>query len=205
VFTIDGRQLKALLVKVREGLQAGRWAFPGGLVGLDESPDAAAMRELRGNTGAVPVHLEQLYTFGGPDRDPTSRVVSVAYLGLMPLRKARLHQTDKYADIAWFPVRRLPPLAYDHRRIARMALARLRAKLEYTNIAYSLLPHVFTLSELQDMYEAILARRLDRRNFRRRILSIGLLLRVPGLRRGQHRPATLYAFRHRRPMIIRML
>ena len=113
--------------------------------------------------------------------------------------------SGKYAAIAMFPVRRLPLLAYDHGRIARMALARLRAKLEYTNIVFSLLPKGFTLGELQDIYEAILGRRLDRRNFRRKLFSLGLLTRLPGTRRGQHRPASLYAFRQRRPMVVRML
>ena len=205
VFTIDAGQLKALLVKVRDGPLAGRWAFPGGFVGLDESPDTAAERELRENAGVVDIYLEQLYTFGGPDRDPVSRVVSVAYVALQQ-HKARVRRpSNKYADIALFPVRHLPTLAYDHTRIARMALARLRSKLEYTNIVYSLLSRTFTLGELQVIYEAIIGRSLDRRNFRRKLLSLGLLKRVAGVRRGKHRPAALYAFCRRRPMIIGML
>ena len=205
VFTIDAGQLKALLVRVRDGPLGGRWAFPGGFVGLDESPDAAAERELRENAGVVDVYLEQLYTFGGPDRDPVSRVVSVAYLALQQ-HKARVRRpSNKYADIGLFHVRHLPTLAYDHTRIARMALARLRSKLEYTNIVYNLLSRTFTLGELQVIYEAILGRSLDRRNFRRKLLSLGLLKRVAGVRRGKHRPATLYAFCRRRPMIIGML
>jgi 8-oxo-dGTP diphosphatase len=205
VFTVDAGQLKALLVKVRDGPLAGRWAFPGGYVGLDESPDVAAQRELRENAGVSDAYLEQLYTFGGPDRDPVSRVVSIAYLALQRHCPARAPASDKYSEISLFPVRRLPTLAYDHTRVGRMALTRLRAKLEYTNIVYSLLPRAFTLGELQQIYEAILGRPLDRRNFRRKLLTLGLLERVPGLRRGQHRPAALYSFRQRRPMIISML
>jgi 8-oxo-dGTP diphosphatase len=204
-FTIEADQLRVWLVKVRHGPLAGQWAFPGGFVGLDETPDAAALRELRDNVGRGSVYLEQLYTFGGPERDPVSRVVSIAYLALDSHGSKTRPSSGKYAQIESFPVRRLPPLAYDHGRIARMALERLRAKLEYTNIVYSLLPPTFTLGELQGIYEAILGRRLDRRNFRRKILSLGLLVRAPGTRRGQHRPAALYGFRHRRPMIIRML
>jgi 8-oxo-dGTP diphosphatase len=205
VFTIDEGALKALLIQLRAGPFAGRWAFPGGLIGFDESPEAAAIRELREKTGVTNVYLEQLYTFGDPQRDPTSRVVSVAYFALVPHRGGFLRPTAKYAGIAWLPVRRLPPLAYDHRRIARTALDRLRAKLAYTNIVYSLLPRVFTLSEQQRVYEIILGRRLDRRNFRRKLLSLGLLRRVPGTRRGAHRPAALYTFRHRRPVVTPIL
>lgn len=205
VFTIDAGVLKALLVKIRQGPMSGRWAFPGGFLGLDESPDSAAARELLDTTGVGNAYLEQLYTFGGPDRDPGSRVVSIAYLALLPLGTDPGRLSDKYSAIALFPVRRLPPLAYDHARIARMALVRLRAKLEYTNIVYSLLPRGFTLSELQDIYEAILGRSLDRRNFRRKLFSLGLLTRLPGTRRGPHRPASLYAFRHRRPMTVQIL
>jgi 8-oxo-dGTP diphosphatase len=205
VFTIDQGVLKAVLVRVSQGPMAGRWAFPGGFLGLDESPDAAAGRELRENAGIEGAYLEQLYTFGGPDRDPASRVVSIAYLALLPRGSGPGPVSGKYAAIGMFPVRRLPLLAYDHARIGRMALARLRAKLEYTNIVFSLLPRGFTLGELQDIYEAILGRRLDRRNFRRKLFTLGLLTRLPGTRRGQHRPASLYAFRQRRPMVVRML
>ncbi len=205
VFTVTAARLQALLVKVAHGPLAGRWAFPGGFIGLDEPPDTAARRELREHTGVARLYLEQLYTFGGPYRDPTSRVVSVAYLGLYRHGQRPLRSSQKYAGAGWFPVARLPVLAYDHGRIARMALARLRAKLEYTNVVYSLLPDTFTLSELQQTYEAILGRRLDRRNFRRKLLDTRLLVPTPATRRGPHRPAALYRFRHRRPMIIRML
>lgn len=205
LFTVDSDRLKTLLVKVRQGPLAGQWAFPGGFVGLDESPDTAALRELKQHAGIGSVYLEQLYTFGGPDRDPVSRVVSVAYIALYRHRGRAPRASAKYVEAAWFSTDRLPSLAYDHGRIARMALVRLRAKLEYTNIVHSLLPDAFTLTELQNTYEAILGRRLDRRNFRRKLLGLPLLTRIPGSRRGQHRPAALYRFRHRRPMIIPML
>lgn len=205
VFTIDQGTLKALLVKVRQGPMSGRWAFPGGFLGLEESPDTAAARELADNTGVRNAHIEQLYTFGGLDRDPGSRVVSIAYLALLPHGTDPARLSAKYDAIGLFQVRRLPPLAYDHPRIARMALARLRAKLAYTNVVYSLLPRGFTLGELQDVYEAILGRELDRRNFRRKLFNLGLLMPLPGKRRGPHRPASLYAFRHRRPMTVQIL
>ena len=204
IFTVDAGELRVLLVQVRDGPCAGRWAFPGGLVGLGEGLEAAARRELSARTGLQGIYLEQLQTFGDPDRDPGARVVSTAYFALVPA--ARLVGGDgRYADVAWFALRRLPALAYDHAAIARAALERLRAKLAYTNIVYGLLPPEFTLGELQAIYEVILGRRLDRRNFRKKILAGGLLRQLRKQRRGAHRPAALYRFATRRPMVIEML
>jgi 8-oxo-dGTP diphosphatase len=205
IFTIDAGELKALLVEVRGGPCRGRWAFPGGLVPVGEAPEATAMRELIAQTGIANVYLEQLRTFGDPGRDPDGHVVSVAYFALVPTGARSGTSAEKYARVEWFPVRALPSLAYDHNAIAAYALDRLRAKLEYTNIVYSLLPDEFTLSELQDIYEIILGRRLDRRNFRKKVLALGLLRALRRQRRGRHRPAGLYAFTRRKPMMIAML
>jgi len=199
VFTVHARALQTLLVRVQRGAFAGRWALPGGRVQADETLERAARRLLAVQTGVRGIYLEQLYTFGHPERDPHGRVVSVAYFALIA------HRGPTPADVAWCPAARLPPLAYDHRAVVRTALARLRAKLGYTNLVYTLLPPSFTLGELQEMYEAIRGRRLDRRNFRKKILSLGLLVRAAGVRRGPHRPAALYAFRRRRPMMIDIL
>ena len=210
VFTVVSRALQLLLVQVQHGAFRGQWALPGGRVGLDESLDDAARRELAAQTGVGDVYLEQLYTFGSPQRDPQDRVVSVAYVALTQ-RNSRLGdaraQTDaeKYAAVTWRRVSRLPPLAYDHQAVVKAALARLRAKLTYTNLAYNLLPRAFTLGELQEMYEAILGRRLDRRNFRKKIRSLGLLRPLAQVRRGSHRPARLHVFQRRRPMIVDIL
>lgn len=204
VFTIDAGELKALLVKVREGAAAGQWAFPGGLVRMDESLDDAARRELSAKTGLGGIYLEQLQSFGDPGRDMQARVVSTAYFALVAA-KEMLGRSGKYADVEWFPARRLPPLAYDHAAIGGVALDRLRAKLAYTNLVYGLLPQAFTLGELQDIYERILGRRLDRRNFRKKILASGLLRRLRTQRRGPHRPAALYRFAQRRPMVVEMI
>jgi 8-oxo-dGTP diphosphatase len=130
------------------------------------------------------------------------RVVSSAYFALVPHEEAYLRSGPKYSDIGWFAVSSLPRLAYDHNAVAEVAVDRLRAKLSYTNIAWSLLPESFTLGELQEVYEVILGRSLDRRNFRKKILSLGLLKPTSGQRRGAHRPAQLYAFRSRRPEIL---
>lgn len=205
IYTLENRSLQCLLVQVKEGPSAGKWAFPGGLVGADESLDQAAEREVYERTGIRNGYLEQLYTFGKPERDPAARVVSVSYLALVPHHGIRLNPASKYADIRWCRVDRLPALAYDHDQVGRLALRRIRSKLQYTNIVYSLLPAEFTLGELQEVYETILHRSLDRRNFRKKILALGLLKQLRKKRRGTHRPAALYAFIRRRPMILEML
>ena len=204
IMTVDSGELFGLLVKVKEGPFAGQWAFPGGLVGIGEALDEAARRELELQTGLRHVYLEQLRTFGAPQRDPRARVVSTAYFALVRGRET-VHGGGKYADVSWFPLRRLPRLAYDHNDIALHARERLRAKLEYTNIVYGLLPPEFTLGELQHVYEVILGRALDRRNFRKKILATKLLKALTKQKRGAHRPATLYAFARRQPMMVEML
>jgi 8-oxo-dGTP diphosphatase len=207
VFTVREEALQVLLVETAGGPFAGAWALPGGLVRDDETLDEAAARELFAHTGEHDVYLEQLYTFGSPDRDPHARVVSVAYVGLVPPagRLAELVANPKYTRATWCPAQRLPALAYDHREVVRTAVARLRAKLRYTNLVYTLLPPAFTLSEMQAVYEAILGRRLDRRNFRKKLLGSGLVTDVDRQRRGAHRPAALYRFRRRRPMTVALL
>jgi len=204
IFTVDAGELKVLVVKAHEGPSAGRWAFPGGRVALDESLEAAAGRELSAKTGLGGVYLEQLRTFGDPRRDPQARVVSTAYFALVPA-KDMVERSAKYADVTWLAMRRLPRLAYDHDAIAKAALDRLRAKLAYTNIVYGLLPAAFTLGELQRIYEIILGRGLDRRNFRKKLLASGLLRPLDRQRRGPHRPAALYRFARRRPAVVEML
>ena len=206
VCTVRLAALHVLLARATAGPFAGTWALPGGLVRDAEPLDDAAARTLHDRTGLTDVYLEQLYTFGSPDRDPATRVVSVAYVGLISdAGRFPAVGAGEAADVAWCPVRRLPALAYDHADVVRTAVARLRAKLQYTNLVYTLLPPVFTVSELHAAYEAILGRRLDRRNFRKKILSTGLLASLDRVRRGAHRPATLYRFRRRRPMTVEIV
>ncbi len=205
LFTITDGQLQTLLVNIKTGPFVGRWAFPGGLVELGESLDEAAYRELYEKTGVRDLYLEQLFTFGDAHRDPTWHTVAVAYFALVPYFDHGLKRGEKYADIDWFPVHDLPRLAYDHSAIAAYALKRLQAKLGYTNIVYSLLPDEFTLREIQAIYETILNDKLDRRNFRRKILALGLLKPLPKTRHGSHRPAALYTFTQRRPMNVGVL
>jgi 8-oxo-dGTP diphosphatase len=205
IFTLDKEGLRCLLVQVNEGPFVGQWAFPGGLVGSMESVDEAAARELRERTEVSSGYLEQLYTFGRPERDPANRVVSVSYMALVPFHRVALSSGGKYRAVRWIDVNALPPLAYDHTQIARLALQRLRAKLQYTNIVCYLLPKEFTLGELQNVYEIIMRRTLDRRNFRKKILSLGLLNPLHKQKVGPHRPASLYSFKQRRPMVIEIL
>jgi 8-oxo-dGTP diphosphatase len=206
VFTVRDEALQVLLVQVKTPPYAGMWAFPGGLVPNGESTEAAAVQRLFETTGVKDVYLEQLYTFSSPHRDPHGHVVSVAYFALVNGAQLNLRIPGTCANIGWFPIAKPPPLAYDHADMLEYALQRLRWKLEYTNIVYSLLPRDFTLTELQRVYEIILDRPLDKRNFRKKMLSLGLLQATPRVEKaGAHRPARLYRFRRRKPMIIEVL
>ncbi len=206
IFTLLGGELKVVLVKVKKRPYSGMWALPGGIIRSDESLEEAAYRELAEKTGLKNVYLEQLYTFGDVERDKTRRAVSTVYFALVDAEGLRLKTTEKYAGIEWFPVKRLPRFGYDHAGVIRYAVKRLRWKLEYTNVAWSLLPKTFTLTELQTAYEAILSRKLDKRNFRKKILSLKLLASTGKMKRsGAHRPAELYRFKTRKPVIVKVL
>ncbi len=200
---VDGA-LCARLVEVREGAFAGEWAFPGGLVGADESLEEVARREI-GVDAAESIYLEQLRTFGNPKRDPAARIVATAYLALVPDVGLVADDSRRYRRSEWFDARRLPKLAYDHSEMAAEASERLRAKLGYTNIVRGLLPRAFTLSQLQTAYEIILDRSLDRRNFRKKLLSTGLLESIGRKTGGAHRPAELYRFAEQRLVTVDIL
>ena len=159
----------------------------------DESLDAAAVRELREETGVDKVYLEQLYTFGDPGRDPRGRVITVAYYALVPHTQSLRAGSDA-SDAAWFPVTGLPSLAFDHRKIVEYAHLRIRNKLDYTNVGFELLPRKFTLTELQLVHEAILGETLDKRNFRRRITQKGIVKPVDEWLQTGRKPAQLYRF-----------
>lgn len=195
---LEAGRLHVAVVRVEHGDARGLPAFPGGRVRENESLGDAARRWLGRALADGGAHVEQLYTFGEPGRDPASRVVSVAYLAL-------LARTVPAPGIEWLRCAPLPRLAYDHRTIARVALERLRAKLAYTNLAWALLDRTFTLAELQQVYESVLGRALDRRNFRKRVLALGLLTPLEATRHGPHRPAQLYRFATRRPITVGVL
>jgi 8-oxo-dGTP diphosphatase len=193
VFTIRDGALQVLLVRRAEAPYKGAWALPGGFVGIDEDLEAAARRELREETGIEGVYLEQLYTFGKPDRDPRERVITVAYYALIPSDRLELQAATDAVDARWFAWARPPRLAFDHAQILAMAHERLKAKLDYSTIAFQFLPSEFTLSELQAVYEMVLGEPLDKRNFRKRIHTFGALRETRRTKReGAHRPAKLY-------------
>jgi 8-oxo-dGTP diphosphatase len=199
VFTVDGGELRVVLIRMKRAPFTGKWALPGGRIRGEETVEAAAVRELREKTALTDVYLEQLYTFSKPDRDPGARCIAVAHMALVP-PTATLRTTDKYDGIGWFPAGRPPPLAFDHKEILAYAITRLRGKLAYTNVAYSLLPPAFSLGELQRLYEVILGDELDPRNFQRRVVALGMVEETGEVRGGErHRPARLYRFRSRRP------
>ncbi len=173
----------------------GEWALPGGFVRVDETLEEAAFRELREETGLRDLYLEQLFTFGAVKRDPRERVVSVAYYALVALDRHVLHASTDAHAAAWFCVAELPSLAFDHERIVSVAVERLRSKVRYQPIGFELLPDKFTLSQLQHLYEAILERPLDKRNFRKKILGWELLTETDQIEQDvSHRAARLYRF-----------
>ena len=195
IFTILEDDLKVLLVKRGVEPFKGMWAIPGGFVHPEESLEDAARRELYEETNVQDLYLEQLYTFGAPDRDPRGRVISVAYFALISAEKRELVARTDSSDVSWFSVYDLPPVAFDHADIIEYALRRLRYKLDYTSVGFQLLPMKFTLTELQRIYEIILQKQLDKRNFRKKILSLGILEPLEETKmEGPHRPAKLYAF-----------
>jgi 8-oxo-dGTP diphosphatase len=195
VFGLDQEDLKVILIQRNLSPYQGKWAIPGGFVHIDESLEDAASRELREETGIEDVFLEQLYTFGEVDRDPRERVVSVAYYALVNLRDHKIKATTDARDAAWFSVDDIPTLSFDHNKIVKVALKRLKGKVKYEPIGFELLPKKFTLTQLQAMYEKILEQSIDKRNFRRKILGMGFLAELDEVEMDvAHRAARLYKF-----------
>jgi 8-oxo-dGTP diphosphatase len=200
IFRLQAEQLETLLIRRANDPFKGKWAISGGFVYAEEGLDEAARRELEEETGLRDIYLEQLYTFGTPNRDPRGRVVTVAYFALLP-STAMARAGDDAAEVGWFAVDELPELAFDHKEIVSYALQRLRYKLEYTAVGFQLLPAEFTLTELQAAYEIVLglkkaADKLDKRNFRRRILEANVIEETGRYTSGKVGPkAMLYRYR----------
>lgn len=195
LLTVRARRLEVLLVRRPRPPHEGMLAIPGGFVAPRESLEDAALRILEHMTGATDVYLEQVYTFGEPDRDPRMRVITVVYYALIRPERLRLTEREAPDESRLFWAYQPPPLAFDHEQILHYTLQRLRGKLEYTTVGFQLLGDEFTLSELQEVYEAILNRPLDKRNFRKKLLITRIV--EPTLHTkmvGQHRPARLYRF-----------
>lgn len=199
VFGLDDAGLQILLIQ--RGLEPfqGKWALPGGFVHLDETIDEAARRELEEETGLEKVYLEQLFTVGTLDRDPRERVVTVAYYALVKLSDHRVKAATDAREAAWFSVADLPSLAFDHEEIVQKALERLKGKVRYQPIGFELLPPRFTLTQLQRLYETVLERELDKRNFRKKVLGMGFLEETDEVEQDvAHRAARLYRFDKKR-------
>lgn len=191
----DEGSLKLLLIQRKLPPFEGQWALPGGFVEMNETLDEAARRELLEETGVEDIFLEQLYTFSGLDRDPRERIVSVAYYALINLEEHPLQAASDAEDAQWFAVRALPPLAFDHAEIFQVAIARLQGKLSYEPIGFELLPQKFTLTQLQQLYETVLEKALDKRNFRKKILKTDCLIPLAEKQQNvRHRAAQLYQF-----------
>lgn len=207
IFTVLEGRLKVLLIRRPLEPFEGYWSLPGGLVGLSESTDDAAARELEAKTGVQGVFLEQLYTFSDPERDPRARVIAVTYYAMVSAD--RLKDSGGTRESRWFEVGTDSGhqvkirgdeeirLAFDHEKILKTALDRIRGKLDYVPIGFQLLPERFTLTELQQVHEAILGKPVDKRNFRTKVLKSGLVRELDQYRTGKHRPARLYEFTHR--------
>jgi 8-oxo-dGTP diphosphatase len=199
VFGLDADDLKVLLIQRRDEPFRHQWALPGGFVRVEESVDDAARRELAEETGLTGIFLEQLYTFGDLGRDPRERVVSVAYYALAKLSDHRIRAATDAEEAGWFALDALPTLAFDHARIVACAVERLRGKVRYAPIGFELLPPRFTLTQLQRLYEVVLGQPLDKRNFRKKLLSMELLLETDEVEQGvRHRAARLYRFDRRK-------
>jgi 8-oxo-dGTP diphosphatase len=199
VFGFDDDALKILLI--RRGIEPFRnqWALPGGFVRPDETLDDAALRELQEETGLRNVYLEQLYTFGAIDRDPRERIISVAYFALVRRADHLPAASTDAAEAAWFEAGAVPQLAFDHAEILGIAMDRLRGKIRWQPVGFELLPKKFTLRQIQTLYEAILGRELDKRNFRKKLLALDLLVALDETSSADSkRPAQLFRFDQRK-------
>ena len=173
IFGYDGKELKVLLIE--RGIEPfkGCWAFPGGFLNMDEDALAGARRELKEETGLEDAFIEQFHTFSEPGRDPRGRVITIAHYALVKIQE--VEGGDDAAQASWFPIGEVPPLAFDHDRILRMAMSRLKERIHFEPVGFELLPDVFTMPQLQNLYEAILEVHFDRRNFASKMLKLGIL------------------------------
>lgn len=176
IFGFDGTDLNILLIERGIEPYKGRWAFPGGFLNPEECAEEGALRELKEETGLEKAYIEQFHIYSNPRRDPRERVITIAYLALVRIQN--VNGGDDAADARWFPVGKVPQLAFDHDMILRDAMTRLRERIHFHPIGYDLLPEKFTLRELQSLYEAILGIRFDRRNFSKKMMHLGLLTPV---------------------------
>lgn len=195
IFTIKDNDLKILLIKRNLAPFKNSWAIPGGFVRIDESLEDAAKRELEEETGIRDIYLEQLYTFGNTNRDPRGRVITVAHMALINSEKIKLSASTDASDARWFSIKKIPSLAFDHKNILDYSLKRLRWKLEYTPLVFSLLPKTFTISQIQKIYEIVFNKEFDKRNFAKKIISLNILKEEGIKKHVAHRPPMLYSLK----------
>jgi len=176
IFGFDGINLKVLLIERGIEPYKGKWAFPGGFVNMNESCEEGALRELKEETGLSTAYIEQFHTFSDPQRDPRERIITVAYFALVRIQEVK--GGDDAAQAAWFALDEVPQLAFDHDRILREALKRLRERIHFEPIGFELLPEKFTMRELQNLYEAILDVHFDRANFSKKMLHFNILTQL---------------------------
>lgn len=177
IFGFDGKQLKALLIKRDFEPEKGKWSLMGGFVNENESVNEAAARVLERLTGLTDIYMEQFFCFGDVNRDTAGRVVSIAYFALINIAEYNDQLQDDH-EAHWFPLNKIPPLIFDHKEMVLKAKARLRQKVANHPIGFELLPNKFTLQQLQNLYEAIYESPLDKRNFTRKILALGILKKL---------------------------
>ena len=188
-------RVSVLLIKRKYQPYQNSWAVPGGFVKDNESLEEAVHRELLEETGVEIGYLEQLYTFGKPDRDPRERIVSVAYFGLVRPDIYKISAASDAKEVGWFDINDLPVLAFDHQDILETAIKRLRAKITYEPIGFELLDKRFPFSDLENLYATLLGRGIDRRNFRKKIMGFGMLDELnEKVSKGAGRPANLFQF-----------
>lgn len=194
IFTIKSGELRVLLVKRKAAPFKDKWVIPGGFVHLTQSLEDAAKLKLEEKTGVKDVYLEQLYTFGDPKRDPRGRVITICYFALISSDNLVLKKDGEY-DVQWFSTEKLPQLGFDHKQILEYAIKRLKWKFEYTTVAFSLLPKKFTMTQLQELYETVFGEVFDKRNFRKKVLSLNILEEQEVMRNVSFRPPQLYSIK----------
>ena len=193
IFGFDGVKLKVLLVERGMAPYKGRWAFPGGFLNMDESAEEGALRELKEETGLEGAYIRQFHTFSAPQRDPRERVITIAYHALVRMQEVK--GGDDASDARWFALDEVPPLAFDHDQILRKAEKTLRQQIHFEPVGFELLPEKFTIKQLQNLYEAILDMRFDRRNFYNKMRRLGMLeLTGDTANPSQRREANLFSF-----------
>lgn len=197
LLTIKDKELSVLLLEIGSGPYTKYFALPGGLVQMGEDLGSAAKRVISSKTGLNDIYIEQLKSFGKPDRDSRGHVVSVAYFSIIAdITKLKLSFPDHYRSLSWFPVKSLPSLAFDHLEIIKEAEARVASKLNYSNIASKFLQKEFTLSDLQTVYEIVQDKKQDKRNFRKKVDTLDIIEETGRVQTGTaFRPAKIYQFK----------